>query len=184
MQRFGSRKKCSNLLKENNFSKWMHCSFRGKEKKTASKESVIKIKDSTLYDRASNIAISRKMDANLAFCELKNNEKIEKTFRRSQFNVQRLALAFQVRENCFSKFIKINNFVTLMKTSFFGRNFYKWLSFRYKLSRFRWFREVDGRTFYQMFLMEEEASISDFRKKSTRHQSISVRNWYKNENSK
>ena len=54
----------------------MNCSFRGKEKKTASKESVIKIKDSTLYDRASNIAISRKMDANLAFCELKNNEKI------------------------------------------------------------------------------------------------------------
>ena len=62
------------------------------------------------------------MDANLTFCLLKNNERVEKTFRRSQMNVQRLALAFQVKENCFSKFIKINNFVTLMKTFFFGRN--------------------------------------------------------------
>ena len=155
----------------------MNCSFRGKEKKTASKESIIKIKIRHYIDRESKIAISRKMDANLTFCLLKNNERVEKTFRRSQMNVQRLALAFQVKENCFSKFIKINNFVTLMKTFFFGRNLPKWLSFRYKLSQFRWFREVGGRTFYQMLLMEEEVSIADFRKKSTRHQPISVRNW-------
>ena len=41
--------KCSNLLKENNLSKWMNCLFWGKEKKTASKDSIIKIKDLILY---------------------------------------------------------------------------------------------------------------------------------------
>ena len=71
------------------------------------------------------LVISRKMDANLTFYVLKNNERIEKIFRRSQVNVQRLALAFKVREKCFSKFIKINAFVTLTKTSFFGRNLHK-----------------------------------------------------------
>ena len=38
------------------------------------------------------------MDANLTFYILKNNERIEKIFRRSQVNVQRLALIFKVRE--------------------------------------------------------------------------------------
>ena len=41
-------------------------------------------------------------------------------------NLQRLPLAFKVRENCFSKFVKTNTFVVLMKTPFFGRNVHKW----------------------------------------------------------
>ena len=51
------------------------------------------------------------MDANLTFYVLKNIERIDKTFERSQVNVQRVALAFKLGENCFSKFIKINTFV-------------------------------------------------------------------------
>ena len=63
-------------------------------------------------DRESNIVISRKMDANLTSYVLKNNERIEKIFWRSQVNIQILALAFKVREKCFLKSIKINTFVT------------------------------------------------------------------------
>ena len=93
--------------------------------KTASKDCIITIKIRYYIDSESNIMISSKMDTNLTFYVLKNHERIEKIFQRSQVNVQRLALAFKVREKCFSKFIKINTFVTLTKTFFFVRNLHK-----------------------------------------------------------
>ena len=145
--------KSSNLMKESNFSKWISCSFWGKEKKAASKDSIITSKDSTLHWQR------------VRHCNFKENGCwfnflcIEKQWKNGEDFTEESGERTKawVRIQGETEFFKIHQkkyFRRVNKTSSFGRNLHKWLSFRYKLSWYRWFCDLDERMVHQIFLVD------------------------------